>query len=402
VNKSVFLIALFSWNLSATAADDGTKGAQPWAIRIAESFLTANPDTVFTAPEKRVFKWNYDQSPVFEALYQLWQITGDRKYFTYMQRNLDNYLDDNGKIKTYTLTDYNIDNIASGRQLLYLHKVTGLQKYKTAVDTLRKQLRGQPRTHEGGFWHKKIYPYQMWLDGLYMGEPFYAIYATYYKEPEDFDDIARQFIWMESHSRDSATGLLYHGWDESKQQRWADPVTGRSPQFWGRAMGWYMMALVDVLDYFPLTHPQRQELIEIFQRSARAVLAVRDPQSYLWWQVVDKPGKEKNYWEASASAMFTYAFAKGANKGYLDKKFTEAAQESFNGLVQHLVTVDEHGAISLHHICQGAGLGGQPYRDGSYEYYVNETQRTNDLKGLGPFLLAAIELERELLARPRQ
>lgn len=242
----------------------------------------------------------------------------------------------------------------------------------------------------------------MWLDGLYMGEPFYAIYATYYNEPENFDDVARQFIWMENHSRDSATGLLYHGWDESRQQRWADPLTGRSPQFWGRAMGWYVMALVDVLDYFPLDHPRRHELIAILQRAATALLAVRDSQSHLWWQIVDKPGKEKNYLEASASAMFTYAFAKGANKGYLDKKFTTVAQESFDGMIKHLVTIDEHGAVSLHHVCQGAGLGGKPYRDASYEYYVNETQRTNDLKGFGPLLLAAIELERESLVHLRQ
>ena len=237
----------------------------------------------------------------------------------------------------------------------------------------------------------------MWLDGLYMAEPFYVIYATDYNEPQDFDDIANQFIWMEKHARDSVTGLLYHGWDESKSQRWANPVTGCSSAFWGRAMGWYMMGLVDVLDYFPKNHPKRTELIAIFQRTANAILAYRDPKSNLWWQVVDKPGEEKNFLESSASAMFTYTFAKGANKGYLDKRFYRTAEESFQAILKHFVTIDEHGIISLHEICESVGLGGEPYRDGSYNYYVSVPRGVNDLRGYGPFLLAAIELERQQL-----
>ncbi|MGA9405847.1 MAG: glycoside hydrolase family 88 protein, partial [Bacteroidota bacterium] len=324
--RSIFVFLLLCGGL---APGGENKSAVPWSVRIAESFLAANPDTIFAVPEKRTLKWNYDQAVIFEALYQMWQTTGNKKYFDRMRQNLDYFLDDDGRIRTYTMTDYSLDLIASGRQLLYLQKSTGEQKYKNAVDALRMQLREQPRTHEGGFWHKKIYPNQMWLDGLYMAEPFYAIYAAYYNEPEDFDDIAHQFIWMEKHVRDSATGLLYHGWDESKQQRWANPKSGTSPSFWGRAMGWYAMGLVDVLDYFPEDHPQREKLIGILRRLADAILAFRDADSKLWWQVVDKPGKTKNFQEASASAMFTYVFAKGANKGYLNKKFYAAARESF-------------------------------------------------------------------------
>ncbi|MCX6138719.1 MAG: glycoside hydrolase family 88 protein [Ignavibacteriales bacterium] len=365
-----------------------------WSARIADSFIASNPDTIFTAPEKRVFKWNYDQSLIFEALYQTWLASGDQKYFSYLQRNLDHYLTDDGTIKTYKLSDYNIDMIASGRQLLYLHKVTGIQKYKNAADTLRKQLQGQPRTKEGGFWHKKIYPYQMWLDGLYMGEPFYAIYAAYYDEPRAYDDIAQQFIWIEKHTRDSSTGLLYHAWDESRQQKWANPMTGCSPHFWGRAMGWYVMALVDVLDYLPGTHPERRTLVAILQRTAAAILSARDPHAHLWWQIMNLPGKGDNYLEASASAMFTYAFAKGANEGYLEKKYYAAALESFTALRKKLVTIDDSGSITLHQTCQGAGLGGNPYRDGSFEYYMSEPKRDNDLKGYGPFWLAALEFEK--------
>ncbi|MGA7161751.1 MAG: glycoside hydrolase family 88 protein [Bacteroidota bacterium] len=368
--------------------------AVPWSVRIAESFLSEHPDTIFAQPDERILKWNYDQAVIFEAMYRMWQATGNKKYFDCMQRNLDYFLDADGGIKTCKVTDYSLDLIAPGRQLLYLQKCTGEQKYRRAVDTLRKQLSMQPRTHEGGFWHKKIYPYQMWLDGLYMAEPFYAIYAAYDNEPKDFDDIAHQFIWMEEHARDSATGLLYHGWDESKEQRWANSASGTSPSFWGRAMGWYAMGLVDVLDYFPQDHPRRGELIAIFRRLADALLAFRDKDSKLWWQVVNRPDSAKNFPEASASAMFTYAFAKGANKGYLDKKFYTAAQESFEAIVEHFTTTDKNGHIEFHDVCGSVGLGGQPYRDGSYEYYVGVPRRTNDLRGIGAFLLAAVELEK--------
>ncbi|MDE3057292.1 MAG: glycoside hydrolase family 88 protein [Bacteroidota bacterium] len=403
--RFVFIISLFLfyYPLPSIALAGSPQTEARWAIRIADSFLAMNPDTVFAQPETgRALKWNYDLSVMFEALYQLAHATGEKKYLDYVRRNLDYFLEDNGTIKTYKQSDYSLDFIAPGRQLLYLLEskmsdtleVSDISKYKVAVTTLRQQLREQPRTHEGGFWHKKIYPYQMWLDGLYMAEPFYAIYAAYFNEPQDFDDIANQFIWMEKHARDSATGLLYHGWDESKKQYWANPVTGCSPSFWGRAMGWYMMGLVDVLDYFPNDHPKRKELVAIFQRTANALLAYRDKQSHLWWQVVNKGGKEKNFLESSASAMFTYAFAKGAKRGFLDKKFFTAAKKSFQGILKHFVTMDMHGIISLHETCESVGLGGTPYRDGSDEYYISVPRRTNDLRGYGPFLLAAIEVER--------
>ena len=180
---------------------------------------------------------------------------------------------------------------------------------------MRDQLKTQPRTSEGGFWHKKIYPSQMWLDGLYMGEPFYAEYAATFHEDAAFDDIAKQFILMELHSRDPKTGLLYHGWDESKQQRWADPATGHSPNFWGRAMGWYAMALVDTLDYFPQDHPQRGALLAILKRLAVAIEKYQEPKSGLWYEVLDKGSEKGNYLEASASCMFVYALARGRSRG---------------------------------------------------------------------------------------
>jgi unsaturated rhamnogalacturonyl hydrolase len=255
-------------------------------------------------------------------------------------------------------------------------------------------LKSQPRTSEGGFWHKKIYPEQMWLDGLYMAEPFYAEYAATFREGADFDDIARQFVLMERHARDSRTGLLYHGWDESRKQRWADPATGRSPNFWGRAMGWYAMALVDTLDYFPKGHPQRAELLAILRRLAAAVEKYQEPESGLWYQVLDRGGAEGNYLEASASCMFVYALAKGVRQGYLPASYLKVARKGYQGIVGRFVETDAGGLVSLKGIVSVAGLGGSPYRDGSYQYYLSEKVVADDPKGVGAFLMASSEMER--------
>jgi unsaturated rhamnogalacturonyl hydrolase len=366
----------------------------PWAKRIAESFVLRHPGSVTYDSGSPNRRWNYEQGLMLEALHQMWLLTNDKRYFDFIKGNIDQYVEGSGTIRTYEYEDFNLDNIAVGRALLTLYEVTGVKKYKYAADTLRLQLKKQPRTHEGGFWHKQIYPYQVWLDGLFMAEPFYAWYAVMFKEPEDFDDIANQFVFIYGHTRDPKTGLLYHAWDESKQQRWANPETGCSPNFWGRAMGWYGMALVDVLDFLPANHPRRQELVSILRTLSAALLKFQDKKTRLWYQVVDQGSREGNYLEASASSMFAYVFAKGANKGYVGRKYFEAARATFRGIAKTLVTVDANGFVDLHHTCQGAGLGGRPYRDGSYDYYVSEPQRTNDMKGYGPFLLAAIELQK--------
>jgi unsaturated rhamnogalacturonyl hydrolase len=365
----------------------------PWSVQMANSFMSRYPDTISYSTEKRG-RWTYEQGVVLEAFHQLWLATQDEKYFTYIKKNIDQFVGEDERIKTYDYYTFNLDNIATGRQLLTLYKSIGEPRYKKAADTLRKQLANQPRTNEGGFWHKKIYPYQMWLDGLYMAEPFYAEYALTFNEPSAFDDIANQIFFVEKHTRDPRTGLLYHGWDESKQQKWADPLTGRSPNFWGRAMGWYMMALVDVLDFFPKDSPKRADIIAILKRLSTALVKYRDHKTGLWYQVIDQGRRKGNYMEASASCMFVYAFTKGADKGYIGRRFHDIAQASFRGIIKKMVTVDKDGLVDLHHTCQGAGLGGNPYRDGSYEYYISEQQRTNDFKAVGPFILAALELEK--------
>lgn len=366
-----------------------------WSVRIGNSLLAIFPNEVAYPSIPKSKHWDYERGAVLQGVWQLYKATGKEKYFGYVKKNIDQFVGEDGLIKTYNYSAFNIDNIATGRQLLALYKTTGDIKYKIAADTLRKQLANHPRTNEGGFWHKKIYPYQMWLDGLYMAEPFYAEYAQMFNEPSAYDDITNQFIYIEAHTRDQVTGLLYHAWDESKKQKWADSVTGRSPHFWGRAMGWYAWALVDVLDYIPESHPKRAELIAILQRLSSALIKYREPQSGLWYQIIDQANRTGNYLESSASCMFVYAFAKGANEGYLDKSYYTVAQQSFKGIIDSMVTIDDKGVVSLHHTCQGAGLGGNPYRDGSYDYYISEKQRTDDFKALGPFILAALELEKK-------
>lgn len=338
-------------------------------------------------------KWSYDQGVVMMGLAGVWLNTANGEYFRFIQQSMDRFVRDDGTIRTYEISEYNIDHINNGRVLLLLYSVTGQEKYRKAAGLLREQLKTHPRTSEGGFWHKKIYPSQMWLDGLYMGEPFYAEYAAMFHEEAAFDDIARQFELMELHSRDSGTGLLYHAWDESKQQRWANPATGRSPNFWGRAVGWYAMALVDTLDYFPPSHPRRAALIEILKRLAVAAQKYQEPRSGLWWEVLDKGSASGNYLEASVSCMFTYALAKGVRKGYLPASFLSVARRGYRGIVNRFVKTDPGGQLNLEGTVSVGGLGGTPYRDGSYQYYLSEKVVTNDPKGVGAFLMASNEME---------
>ena len=360
-----------------------------WSERMAGTVIKVWPDSATHV------KWAYEQGVFMKGIEEVWLQTGDQKYFEYIQKYLDNLIAADGTIKGYKEEDYNIDNILLGRQVLLLYQKLGTTKYLKAIQLLRHQLQNQPRTNEGGFWHKKRYPYQMWLDGLYMGEPFYAEYATAFKEEKDFDDIANQFIYMENHARDIKTGLLYHGWDESKKEKWADPHTGLSANFWGRADGWYAMALVDVLDKMPLHHPKRKKIVAILNRLAIAITNYQDKQSGLWYQVLDKGTEKGNYLEASASCMFVYALAKGVRKGYLPTSFKTVAKKGYQGIINKFIETDATGQVNLNGTVSVAGLGGTPYRDGSYQYYLSEKVVQNDAKGVGAFIQAAVEMERK-------
>ncbi|MGD9590471.1 MAG: glycoside hydrolase family 88 protein [Pyrinomonadaceae bacterium] len=336
--------------------------------------------------------WTYEQGVILKAIEQMWYRTGDPKYFRHIQAGMDFWINEDGTHKDYELEEYNIDHVTPALAMMTLYRVTGQEKYKKMVELFRSQLKTHPRTKEGGFWHKKIYPWQMWLDGLYMGQPFYAEYSKVFAE-DNWDDIANQFVWMEKHALDPKTGLLYHGWDESKEQRWANKQTGQSPHFWGRAMGWYAMAIVDTLDHFPQEHPRRKEIETILDRLATAIARVQDPKSGVWWDILDLGGKEKNYLESSASAMFVYAIARGVREGYLYEKHMKVAVRGWDGIKKEFIKTSADGHAEWHGTVSVSGLGGNPYRDGSYEYYMSEKIRLNDAKGLGPAIKAALEME---------
>ena len=361
-------------------------------VQMADSEMKRNPDPRLLDFQDKP-KWDYTNGLMCSAFLQVWRATDDSKYYNYAKSFADSMITEDGKILTYKKTDFNIDRVNSGKFLFDLYKETGDKKYKMAIDTLLDQMRLQPRTSEGGFWHKKIYPHQMWLDGIYMGSPFLAEYAATFGDTALFDDVANQIYLIDKHNWDEKTGLYYHGWDESHKQRWSDPETGRSPHAWGRGMGWFAMALVDILDYFPEDHPKYQEIMKIHQKMADAILKNQD-DSGLWWQVLDMPGKDGNYLEASASCMFTYFLLKSANKGYLGDEYLAAGKKGYQAIADRLIKRNEDGTITLTKVCGVAGLGGSPYRDGSFEYYVNEVIRDNDPKGVGPFIMASIEYEK--------
>jgi len=384
--RKLFLIA-FMLSLKIAIAQK-----TPLSQRVAETVLKIWPDTI---PVGSQGKWSYDMGVVLKGFEGIWMNTGDVSFFNSIQKKIDFFVKDDGTIRNYEPEEYNIDHVNNGKLVLLLYRVLGKDKYKKAADHLRDQLKTHPRTKEGGFWHKKIYTNQMWLDGLYMGAPFYAEYAMLFNEDAAFDDIANQFIWMEKHARDAKTGLLYHAWDESKEQKWANKETGTSPHFWARAMGWYSDAIVDALDYFPATHPKRQALIDILNRLVNALEKYQDKESGLWYDVMNYhgPGKEKNYFEASASCQFTYAIAKGVRKGYLPASKLAIAQKAYAGIVKRFIKVED-GQTNLHGTVKVSGLGGNPYRDGSFEYYMSEPVIVNDPKGVGAFLLASTEMEK--------
>ena len=375
-----------------------TKPAGAWSARMADSVMKRTPDPVWLDAREKP-RWEYTPGLVLKSVMHVAERTGDQRYWDYVLRYYDHFVRDDGTIEAYDKDEYNIDRINAGKPLFALYARTKNEKYRKALALLRQQMREHPRTKEGGFWHKKRYPWQMWLDGLYMGAPFLAQYAKTFNEPALFDDVVNQFVWMEKHARDEKTGLLYHGWDESRQQKWADPKTGLSPEFWGRAMGWYAMALVETLDYVPITHPRRGELVAILQRLAEAVTKVQDPKSGVWWQVLDKGGREGNYREASVSVMFTFSLLKATRHGYIDPKYRAVARRAWNGVLNEFIEVDKEGVVNIHHVCEVAGLGGDPekgekYRSGTYEYYITEKIRSNDPKAVGPFIFAALEMER--------
>jgi unsaturated rhamnogalacturonyl hydrolase len=388
LHSSFFILPLLLVSC-ATAEPQTFSGATPleWSQRLATSQMAR----FNSAP-----KLDYTVGLFSLSLLRLDAIAPDPRYLKFAESAVGSLVLPDGNIQTYKPEEFQLDSINPGKTILALWQITQEERYKNAATILRRQLDTQPRTFDGGFWHKQRYTNQMWLDGIFMGDVFYAEYAKLFGGTNAFDDVAKQFHLIDEHTYDSKTGLNYHGWDAAKIQPWADPATGCSSNFWGRAIGWYAMALVDTLDYFPTNHPARPQIIAAFQKLCAGVVKYQDAKTGLWWQVMDQGDRKGNYLEATASAMFVYALAKGVNQGYLPRDYALAIDKGYAGIVDHLIKDNGNGRWSLTQCCQVAGLGGLSngkVRDGSFDYYVGEPIVTNDLKGIGPFILAGIELQ---------
>ena len=386
---TVVLILLSSCNSQASCKKDKTVDLK-WSVKMANSVMNRSDSLIYYVDRNP--KWAYDVAFLGMAIDRLGST--DKKYSKYMEDWVNYFVRTDGSITDYRIEEYNLDRIFPGRNVMTLYKRTSETRYKLALDNFILQLRTHPKTNSGGYWHKKIYPWQMWLDGIFMGSTFMVQYAKEFNAPEWFDVATSQTKMIYDKTIDPGSGLLMHAWDESRQQKWCDPLTGKSLYPWSRATGWYLMAITDILDSLPETHPDRDDLKKILQSTCEALLKVQDPKTGLWFQVLNHGGREGNYIEGSGSAMFTYIFARGAHNGYLDSRYLGIAEKAFDSIIRELVTIDENGLITMHNICGGCGLGGNPYRDGSYEYYINEKRVDNDTKGVAPFILAAIELDK--------
>ena len=382
MKKFAFILALA---LSACAA------RTPLSLRVVESEMARCPKATFIDGLDGRLKWNYTTGLELKAFLDA---SDAPEVLDYVDEWYDEIIDSTGHIYNYEMSRFSLDHICPGRTLFQLYDLTGKEKYRMAMDTLYLQLLEQPRTPEGGFWHKAVYPEQMWLDGLYMAEPFLAEYTIRYLPDSlragNYEDIVHQFLTIYDHTLDAETGLLRHAWDSSREMFWCDPDSGQSAHAWGRAMGWYMMGLVDVIELFP-DGEQKDALVEIFKGLASTLPVWADSRTGMWYQVMDRPYGEGNYLEATVNAMLSYAYLKGCRLGILDCR--EYAVQTYENMVRTFVSEDG-GLVSLNDCCEVAGLGGKKMRSGDYDYYIHERVRANDPKGIGPLIWASLEYER--------
>jgi unsaturated rhamnogalacturonyl hydrolase len=383
---SIFIISSFA---SCSQSEKEVK----WSERMARSEMQRFPEPWMIEKATKP-RWGYTHGLVVKAMLETWKHTGNKEYFDYSKIYADSLIDSNGKIKMNYLS-FNIDNINPGKILFDLYDQTKDERYKIAMDTLRKQMKEHPRTSEGGFWHKLIYTHQMWLDGIFMASPYLAQYGTVFGDTAVYSDVVNQILLIAKKTHDPITGLYYHGWDESKEQAWANKTTGCSPNFWSRSIGWYAAAIVDVLDYLPEETEGRDEILKIIDNLAAALVKYQDSESGVWYQVTDQGNREGNYLESSASSMFVYFLSKSINKSYISKEYTVATQKAFDGIIKTFIKEETDGTYTITNCCAVAGLGGKKvYRDGSFEYYISEPVIENDPKSVGPFILASIEFEK--------
>lgn len=337
--------------------------------------------------------WNYIDGCMITALLSMADITGESKFFDFAEHFIDYYVLEDGSIRTYQPDKFNLDDINEGRVLFRLYKATGKEKYRKAAELLRRHIENQPRTFEGNFWHKAIYPNQVWLDGIYMAQPFYAMYETNFGSG-DCEDTVRQLEMVRARMFDEEKKLFYHGYDASRKAFWADPVTGLSKNFWLRSVGWFSVALADLLEIVT-DEAQNKRLQKIFVETMEGAAQYADPETGMYWQVPDQGGREGNYLETSGSSMIAYAMLKGARLGIIGKEYAALGQKTFSGIVEKYLSFNGD-ELNLGGICLVAGLGPENNRrrDGSYEYYISEPIVENDAKGVAPFILCYTEIKR--------
>lgn len=337
--------------------------------------------------------WNYIDGCMITALMAIADITGDERYFNFAENFISSFVAEDGTIRTFDPEKYTLDDVNEGRVLFELYEKTGKEKYRLAADKIRDMLLHQPRTYEYSYWHKLIYPNQVWLDGLYMAQPFMALYEKHFGD-KDYTDVVRQIETVRTRMFDEDKRLYYHGYDASKMAFWADKKTGLSRSFWLRAIGWFSVALADIVEILP-EGEGRDSVVSIFQEAMEGVAMYQDHDTGLYWQVVDQPGREGNYLETSGSSMLAYAMLKGARLGVLANEYAAKGQKTFNGIVDKYLSFTD-GELNLDGICLVAGLGPENNRrrDGSFEYYISEPIVKNDAKGVAPFILAYTEIKR--------
>ncbi|KAA6345030.1 Unsaturated rhamnogalacturonyl hydrolase YteR [termite gut metagenome] len=382
---------IFGFLQSCNVQKAGDK--KPWSVRMVESEMIRCPKA-WQLDFQPKLKWDYCHGLELQAMLDVYDAYGDKKIFDYALGYADTMVHDDGTIETYKVEEYSLDRLNTGKIFFRIYDQTKEAKYKQALDLLRSQLEGHPRNEDGGFWHKKIYPNQMWLDGLYMQAPFYAEYAYRNSRPQDYADVIKQSLLVAKHTYDPSNGLYRHACDVSRQEKWADKITGQSAHSWGRAMGWYAMAIVDALGFIPENEAGRDSMLVILNNIAAQVKRIQDEKTGLWYQVLDRSGDEGNYLESSCSTMFVYTLFKAIRMGYIDNSYLEVALKGYKGILDNFIEVDEDGLVTITKACAVAGLGGKNYRMGDYDYYIHEKIRDNDAKAVGPFIMASLEWER--------
>ncbi len=336
--------------------------------------------------------WNYIDGCMIKAVMEMYTITKDKKYFDFADGFVDAKVFEDGSIDGYNVSELNLDNINAGKTLFELYDITKKEKYLKAIKLIYSQIELMPRTKSGNFWHKNIYPNQVWLDGLYMCQPFYMEYERRFNDSKNVSDIFNQFKNVIKNMRDEKTGLYYHAFDESREMFWCDKTTGLSQNFWLRAIGWYSMALIDT--YEKCSDMEEASFLKDAYVDLMKSLVKFQSDEGMWYQVVDKGAYKENYLETSGSAILSYSILKGVRMGILDKSFEEIGKKAFYGICKKYLSTDADGNLHLSGICLVAGLGGKNMRDGSFEYYMSEPIVSDDAKGVGPFLLAYTEMRR--------